>query len=175
MSAATAQPIVSAEFATAFRDYMLQTLAQEKETSKRVFAAIPDAKKNDYRPDPKSRTAFELAWHVALEDVVLLEQLAERKFALPDHRYDHEAPKTVSELVGWYERRITSALEKVRSMSADELLGPVDFLGMLKLPNFMYLTIIAHHSVHHRGQISTYLRPMGAKVPSIYGPTADTQ
>jgi uncharacterized damage-inducible protein DinB len=165
--------MVSAEFATAFRDYMLKTMAQEKETSKRVFAAIPDAR-SDYRPDPKSRSAWELAWHVALEDVVLLEQLSERKFALPDHRYDHEAPKNVAELVDWYERRITRAMEKVRNMSADELLGPVDFLGMLKLPNFMYLTIIAHHSVHHRGQISTYLRPMGAKVPSIYGPSADT-
>lgn len=173
MSTATAQPIVSAEFAAAFREYMLRVLAQEKETTKGVFAAIPDAKR-DYRPDPKSRSAWELAWHVALEDVLLLEQMTERKFMLPDPRYDHEAPQTVAQLVDWYDRRFAGALEKVRSMRTEDLLGPVDFLGMLKLPNFMYLTLVAHHSVHHRGQISTYLRAMGSKVPSIYGPTADT-
>jgi uncharacterized damage-inducible protein DinB len=43
------------------------------------------------------------------------------------------------------------------------------------MPGIVYLSLIIKHSVHHRGQLSTYLRPMGGKVPGIYGPSADTQ
>jgi uncharacterized damage-inducible protein DinB len=45
---------------------------------------------------------------------------------------------------------------------------------MFQLPAVMYLNFILHHTVHHRGQLSTYLRPMGAKVPAIYGESYDS-
>jgi uncharacterized damage-inducible protein DinB len=44
---------------------------------------------------------------------------------------------------------------------------------MMTLPAYVYLSFVQNHSVHHRGQLSAYLRPMGGKVPSIYGPSAD--
>jgi uncharacterized damage-inducible protein DinB len=49
----------------------------------------------------------------------------------------------------------------------------VDFRGMFQLPAVMYLGFVQQHSIHHRGQLSMYLRPMGAKVPSIYGESYD--
>jgi uncharacterized damage-inducible protein DinB len=173
MSVAASQTAPAA-YALAFRDTMLQALAQEKATTAKVIAAIPDPKR-DYRPDPKSRTAWELAWHIASEDVILTEQTAAGKYALPDTRYDSEQPKTSAELAAWYERRMSAAIDKVRAVSDEQLLQPVDFLGMFTWPLFMYLLLINNHSVHHRGQLSTYLRAMGSKVPSIYGPSADTQ
>jgi uncharacterized damage-inducible protein DinB len=39
----------------------------------------------------------------------------------------------------------------------------------------MYLNVLLHHSIHHRGQLSTYLRPAGAKVPAIYGESYDSK
>jgi uncharacterized damage-inducible protein DinB len=43
------------------------------------------------------------------------------------------------------------------------------------MPAVNFVSMAVKHSVHHRAQLSTYLRPMGGKVPGIYGPTADTQ
>jgi uncharacterized damage-inducible protein DinB len=44
---------------------------------------------------------------------------------------------------------------------------------MFDFPGVDYLSLSLRHSVHHRGQLSAYLRPMGAKVPGIYGPSGD--
>jgi len=54
------------------------------------------------------------------------------------------------------------------------LLKIVDFRGMFQQPAVTYLSFVMHHSVHHRGQLSMYLRPMGAKVPAIYGESYDS-
>lgn len=169
---ATTQPAVTAEFAVAYRDFMLQALTQEVTITQRVLAAVPDGKR-DYRPDPKSRTAWELAWHIACEDVILLEQMVEQKFSLPDPRYDGEKPATSAALAAWYQKKMLAALEKASKIPADQLLRPLAFFDLMKWPAFMYLALINNHSIHHRGQLSAYLRPMGAKVPSIYGGSAD--
>jgi uncharacterized damage-inducible protein DinB len=65
------------------------------------------------------------------------------------------------------------ASARVRAMSAQELLTPVDFFGVFNLPCVHYLGFFNNHSVHHRGALATYLRPMGAKCPSIYGGSYD--
>ena len=56
-----------------------------------------------------------------------------------------------------------------------QLLQPIDFRGMFKMPALGYVQIAINHSIHHRGQLSMYLRPMGAKVPSIYGESYDAR
>jgi uncharacterized damage-inducible protein DinB len=72
-----------------------------------------------------------------------------------------------------YDERIPAAIARVRSLSDEELGREIDFLGMFKTTGIDMLSLAVRHSVHHRGQLSTYLRPMGGKVPGIYGPTAD--
>lgn len=172
MSTATGQPGVSTDFALAFRETMLQALTQEMKITSKILAAVPDAR-GDYRPDPKSRTAAEIAWHIASEDVILLEQIVEGAFHFPDTRYDAERPTTHAAVAAWYEKTFAAALDKIRAMSPQKLAAPIDFLGMFQWPAFMYLLLVNNHSIHHRGQLSAYLRPMGAKVPSIYGPSGD--
>jgi len=49
----------------------------------------------------------------------------------------------------------------------------VDFRGMFQKPAVTFLITGLHHTIHHRGQLSSYLRAMGAKVPSIYGESYD--
>jgi uncharacterized damage-inducible protein DinB len=162
----------TAEFATLYTGAQLTNLEQEISTTMKVIAAVPEGKR-DYRPDPKARTAWELAWHIASEDVVLLDQICEGNFHLPDPRYDAQKPATARELAEWYQARMKEAIAKVRKLTPEQLMTPVDFLGMMKAPLFVYVTLMLHHSIHHRGQLSTYLRPMGGKVPGIYGPSAD--
>jgi uncharacterized damage-inducible protein DinB len=173
MSTAT-QPTVSPEFAAALRDLLAQTLEYELETTKRVMAALPDAQRN-YRPAAKNRSAWEIAWHIAKEDVLFLDNICEGKFDFMDSRYDSQEPKTSAEMADWYDRNLRQALSKIRQLTPQQLIEALNFLGMMTMPRFQLLMLMCNHSVHHRGQLSAYLRPMGARVPSIYGPSADTE
>ena len=60
---------------------MLDGIAREAEITKKVIAAVPDAK-SDYRPDPNARTAKELAWHMANTDVQFLDGIADLNFKM---------------------------------------------------------------------------------------------
>ena len=160
---------LSPEFVLTYRAMMLDGIAREAECTKKVIAAVPDAT-SDYRPDPHARTAKELAWHLANSDIQFLDAIAELKFDMntPDHK-----PATSAEVVAWYDENIKRGVERVAAMTAEQLMTPIDFLGVFNLPAAFYLGFLNNHSVHHRGELTTYLRPMGSKVPSIYGGSYD--
>jgi uncharacterized damage-inducible protein DinB len=158
------------DFVLAYRAMLLDGLAREVATTKRVLAAVPDGKK-DYRPDPNARTAWELAWHLANTDVQFMDGIADLKFTMAA-RAESEKPKTTVELVDWYDGNMKRAADRVHALSAAQLLTPVQFFTF-NLPSVFYLGFLNNHSVHHRGELATYLRPMGSKVPSIYGGSFD--
>jgi uncharacterized damage-inducible protein DinB len=168
---ATAQQGPTPEFAVFLRQIMLDGVTQELEITKKVISAIPDAK-SGYRPDPNARSAWELAWHLANSDVQFLDGIADLKFSM-DTAEETNKPKTVAELVEWYDRNFRRAAERVRGMTPEQLVTPIDFYGVFNLPAVAYLGFLNNHSIHHRGALATYLRPMGAKVPSIYGGSYD--
>lgn len=157
------------EFALGYRALMLDGIVREAEITKKVIAAIPDAK-SEYRPDPKARTAKELAWHIANSDIQFLDGVAELKFNMetPEHK-----PQTSAEVVAWYDENIKRGVARVAALSAEQLMTPVGFFGVFNFPAVFYLNFLNNHSIHHRGELATYLRPMGAKVPSIYGGSFD--
>ncbi len=157
------------EFILGYRALMLDGLTREAETTRRVIAAVPDAK-SDYKPDPHARTAKELAWHLANTDVQFIEGIAALDLSMPN---PEDKPQTSSEVAAWYEQKMKTGLARVAAMTAEQLLTPVAFFGMFNLPAAMYLGFLNNHSIHHRGELATYLRPMGAKVPSIYGGSHD--
>jgi uncharacterized damage-inducible protein DinB len=165
----TAQQGMTPEFALGYRAMMLDSAARELEITKKVLAAIPD-EKSGYRPDPNARTAWELAWHIANSDVQFLTGIADLNFAMQN---PEEKPKTVSELVAWYDSNFKSARDRVAALSAEQLLTPINFFGAFNFPSVVYLSFLNNHSIHHRGELATYLRPMGSKVPSIYGGSFD--
>jgi uncharacterized damage-inducible protein DinB len=158
------------DFVLTYRAMMLDGLAREVATTKRVLAAVPDGKR-DYRPDPNARTAWELAWHLANTDVQFMDGIADLKFTMAA-RSEAEKPKTVGELVDWYDRNMKRSADRVHTLTADQLLTPVQFFTF-NLPAAFYLGFLNNHSIHHRGELATYLRPMGSKVPSIYGGSFD--
>jgi len=168
---ATAQQGLTPEFAMGLCQMMLDGVTREMETTKKVIAAIPDAKSN-YRPDPNGRTAWELAWHLANTDVQFLDGIAELKFSMETPE-DAAKPKTVAELVDWYDRNFKRAAQRVRGLSPEQLCTTIYLYGVFNLPAVAYIGFLNNHSIHHRGALATYLRPMGSKVPSIYGGSYD--
>ena len=169
---------MSAELAAAFRDFFVESLAGDVATTKKVILAVPDdASKWGYKHDPKSRSAFELAWHLASVDVAFLEGVANRRFLTPEEEVayskKHE-PKSIAAMADWYEKEMKNALDRVKKMSGEDLDKKVQFFSF-NLPGYVYLSFVKSHSIHHRGELATYLRPMGSKVPSIYGPSADEE
>jgi uncharacterized damage-inducible protein DinB len=155
-------------------DFFANVFEQESQTTTKVLAAVPDARR-DYKPDGKSRTAWELAKHVATGDMWFLDSICEGAF-----NFDPESEtkltaglNTVADVVEFYAREFPKRVERLRSTPGEKLAQDVDFFGMLKQPAVMFLSIANNHAVHHRGQLATYLRPMGSRVPSIYGGSAD--
>jgi len=157
------------EFVLGYRAMMLDGIQREAEITKKVIAAVPDAK-SDYKPDPNARTAKELAWHLANTDIQFLDGIADLKFntETPDKK-----PQTSAEVVTWYDQHIQRGVGRVAAMTPEQLLTPVEFFGVFNLPAVLYLGFLNNHSIHHRGELATYLRPMGSKVPSIYGGSYD--
>ncbi len=161
------------EFAEGYRWMMLDGIKREAETTKRVLAAIPDAK-SDYKPDPHARTGWELAWHLANTDVQFLDGIADLNFDMEEMQKERaDKPANVAELVAWYDKHMQRGCERIAALSAEQLLTPVAFFGVFNLPSVLYLGFLNNHSIHHRGELATYLRPMGSKCPSIYGGSYD--
>jgi|SRR5580704_3551614 uncharacterized damage-inducible protein DinB len=160
---------MSPEFVLGYRAMMLDGLAREAEVTKKVIAAIPDAK-SDYKHDPNGRTAKELAWHIANSDIQFLDGIADLKFNMST---PETKPQTSAEVVAWYDANVKRGAQRVAAMTAEQLLTPVNFFGVFNLPSVFYLGFLNNHSIHHRGELATYLRPMGSKVPSIYGGSYD--
>lgn len=157
------------DFVIAYRELILSNMAGESKTTRKVIAAVPEVSK-DWRPDRLSRTARELAWHLAYEEVMFLNKIADMKIAMGEQP---APPATIAHILQFYEEKLPAAIGRVHEMTAKQLLTPVSFFGLVTEPLFRYLMLINNHSIHHRGQLSSYLRSMGSKVPSIYGPSAD--
>ena len=165
------EPGLTPEFAMGLRAMMLDGVSREMETTKRVLAAIPDAKA-EYKPDPHARSAWELAWHLANTDIQFLDGIADQKFTMQTPA-EQDKPKTVAELLEWYDTNFKRGAARVAALGPEQLLTPVDFLGVFNFPAVFYLNFLNNHHIHHRGALATYLRPMGSKVPSIYGGSYD--
>jgi uncharacterized damage-inducible protein DinB len=157
------------EFAVAYRAIMLGGLSGEAEITKRIIAAVPDAA-SSYKPDPCARTAKELAWHLANTDVQFLDGIADLEFKMAN---PENKPTTSAEVVAWYGENMKRGMDRVAAMTPEQLATPVSFFNVFNFPAVMYLSFLNNHSIHHRGELVTYLRPMGSKVPSIYGGSFD--
>jgi len=155
-------------------EFLIADFESEVPTTLRVLAAVPDGRL-DYRPDEQSKTALGLLRHIALEDEWLLTSIANGVFNPPPDDSDACGIMTPADAVAYYKEHVPAALAKVRAVPGEKLDGVIDLLGMIQLPGIHFLSMAAKHAVQHRGQLSTYLRAMGGKVPGIYGPSADTQ
>ena len=151
-------------------DFTLPTLKQETATTAKVIAATPNAKL-DYRPSERCMTAAELMWHIASADVMFLEGILSGTFGKGPEKPDNvHSPEQIS---AWYKERMSATIEKLSAYTPEDAARILDVFGFLHAPAAGVITFAVSHSIHHRGQLSSYIRPMGGKVPSIYGPSGD--
>jgi uncharacterized damage-inducible protein DinB len=157
--------------ANLLRQTYLGTLKVESRLTKAVLAAVP-ADKSDYRPDPVAKTALELVKHIAGADNRFVEAVTTGVFDLGS--LIPEAAQTPAQIAAWYEERYAKNFEALVQATPEQLVKVVDFRGMMQRPAVTFLMMGLHHTIHHRGQLSSYLRCMGAKVPAIYGESYDS-
>ena len=155
------------------KDQFLDTFRRERETTLKVMRAFP-ADKKDFKPHERSGSALQLMWTFAIEQGVTTAALngtlkLTGQFPPP--------PSTIAEVIAAYEQG-TKEVEKTLAAVPDSRLlenttfftGPKQ-MGDVQILGLMWFMLM--DSIHHRGQLSVYVRMAGGKVPSIYGPSAD--
>jgi hypothetical protein len=153
------------------REYFLACLEAEGPKFVRVLKAIP-VDQTAYRPHPRSSCAGDIAWLLAgeLGDACALVEKGSVEFAM------HPAP-AMTEVIAVYERNLADLQKRVAALEDAKWDTPaafkVDGNVVWEAPLGDMLFGFLFDAIHHRGQLSSYLRPMGGKVPSIYGPSAD--
>ena len=156
------------------RESLFQAWGMETAVTQRLLNAIPE-NSITYRPDPKARPAIELTAFVAGHAPLMLMLLE-----TGDIKAGPQAPpKSIKEAAGVFgavlpklEKALKGLDEKTWEQKIGNIYGP-DGKVFQSGPIGMLVWATLFDLVHHRGQLSTYLRSMGGKVPSIYGPSAD--
>ena len=166
-------PEMTAEQATFLLGVFSDTIKRESVATKNVIAAVPPDK-GDYKPDEYSKCSLELARHIAVAEARLSSIPIDGKFDPGGPSPLPENVNTPAELAAWYEQSTADKLQKLKALAPEQLMKIVDFRGLFQLPAVMYLQFASNHSIHHRGQLSAYLRAMGSKVPAIYGESYDS-
>ena len=145
---------------------------KEAAATRKVLSRIPQ-QATEYRPDPKSRTAREIAWLIVREEIVLGEGLEKGTLEW----VEMPAPSTMKEIVESYDRHHDELTRKLETLPTArwEAKVPFTFGGQVVMEETGYDNAwgFLFDIIHHRGQVSTYLRAMGSTVPAIYGPSAD--
>lgn len=144
----------------------------EAPATRKVISRIPQ-EKSSYKPDPKSRNAREIALLLVVEERFLIEGLENGKI---DWR-EIPAPENVHDILATYDRQhddLTARLRRIDHKAWEKEI-PFFYEGQeyRRATGYDFAWEFLFDQVHHRGQLSTYLRPMGSTVPSIYGPSAD--
>lgn len=151
--------------------FFLPLLQSEQATTKKILLAIPPDQ-SAYTPHPRCRNALGLAWHTAAVEMWFLDAVIEHLFR-EDDLPKPAALETGADVAVWYDENFAQRLPRLAALSGEHLAAPVNYLGILNAPAVAYLSFAIRHSVHHRGYLAAYLRPMGAKVPAIYVESAD--
>lgn len=153
------------------KTHFLRFWEKEAPATRKVLSRIPEG--SDYRPDPKSRTAREIAWLLVQEEIAVGEGLAKGVIEWAEA----PTPATMAEVLAVYDRRHPEITKTMQALEPARWEQPIPFIWggqeVMKEPAWDMAWGFLLDAVHHRGQLSTYLRPMGSTVPQIYGPSAD--
>lgn len=157
-------------------DPILAELDQEAPATRRLLEIVPEDKLT-WRPHPKAMSLGQLALHIASTQGGVAEGTLSHTSERPI--FIHPEAQTRNEIVTAFDEGLKKAKEIV-SMTSDERAmeewkivdGDKVILSMPRIA--FWRTVMLNHVYHHRGQLSTYLRQLDIPLPSVYGPTADT-
>ena len=154
--------------------FLQGVLGHERGLLHNVVGAVPEEGRG-HRPDSKARCATDLIEHLIGHNQDLIELLDD---GVIHHR--NQVPfETVEDAVATLDQTFGEVIERLGRMDEETWMSPAKFFVgkdmIMEAPRMQLAWSLLLDSVHHRGQLSTYLRPMGSKVPAIYGPSADDQ
>jgi uncharacterized damage-inducible protein DinB len=154
-------------------EFFAKRLAAEIPAFARVLRALP-ADRLDYTPHEKSTGARALAWQLAYEMNDLADLFDKGQVT---YHPGAEIPQSLDEITSAFERNAERAVATAKAATDERLTAPAKFsvgdqvVWEDSIGEMIWGFLL--DMVHHRGQLSTYIRPMGGKVPSIYGPSGD--
>jgi len=152
-------------------EFFVKTWESEMPAFGKVLRALP-GDKLDYRPHERSSAAGDLAWQLVVEQRALGD-LAETG----ENRWDMNGkPATIDGIVAAWDEATNNLRQRLAGLDEARAAVPVKiFMGEnswgTALGDMLWSFLL--DMIHHRGQLSSYIRPMGGKVPSIYGPSGD--
>ena len=155
------------------REFFVKCWNTEEPKFGKVLRALPD--QLSYRPHERSPSAGELAWQLAEEQRVLNEMLDSGAVHWAMQRRPH--PDSRDAIIDAWDEQTAALRKKIEALDEAKWNGKVTFFidgnegGHGTVED--YLWGFLHDMIHHRGQLTTYIRPMGGKVPGIYGPSGD--
>jgi len=160
------------------REFFIRRWEQEYPAFVRVFKALP-VNRLEYRPHPRSRSAGELVALLVSAQQSCIQLCQSRKSLYSGLRWQEPASfGNRDEMISIYERDHGSLAIQLRVLDDNGwnhqawlIEGTEEILLKDTVGGLLWIALF--DIVHHRGQLSTYIRPMGGKVPSIYGPSAD--
>jgi uncharacterized damage-inducible protein DinB len=167
---------MTSEQAKAAADMMATVWENEFPATCAVLGAVKNDNR-DYKPDAKSRSAWDLATHLATADIWFMDSIINGKFEWNQDAVTklESGFKNVDDIVAFYKKTFPEKLKALRALSGDKLTPTISFFGAMTWPAVQFIGFANNHSIHHRGQLAAYLRAMGSKVPNIYGPSADAE
>jgi len=158
-------------------DPVLAELAHEAATTRRLLERLPQAHLT-WKPHEKSMTLGRLAGHIAEIPVRISSILEPDEFDFATGGGDSHTASSVADLLAFFDQSVSQATERLKKQTTDRLLatwrlkkGGKQLLEMPRMGAVRFMML--NHLIHHRGQLSVYLRLQNVPLPSIYGPTAD--
>jgi uncharacterized damage-inducible protein DinB len=156
---------------------MLAEYEHEAKTTRRFLERIP-ADQLLWKPHEKSHSAGTLGLHIANVPGAVVQTAVLDEAPLPDFAKIFKQPGSAQEILASHDnsveivRRVLPTLDDARLMT--NWSGMRDGKPVMTMPKVTFIRMIMlNHWIHHRGQLGVYLRLMGAKVPSSYGPSGD--
>lgn len=156
---------------------LIAEMEQEAATARKCLERIP-ADKFDWKPHERSMSFGKLASHVAEMFGWTPPTLEQPELDFAKFDYKPFEPPTTVDLLEYFDKNVAEAVQTLRNTSNETFMedwtmrnGDQIYFTMPKIVSIR--SFIMNHIVHHRGQLTVYLRMNDISVPSIYGPSAD--
>jgi len=159
---------------------LLPEFDQEMAGTRRTLERVPEGK-TDWKPHPKSMSLGRLAGHIAELPNWVIETMKRDDFEIAPAAGDERKPfisSSPAALLAMFDQKIAEARALIQAASNDDMMSPWSLLNhgnkVFTLPKIAVIrSFVMNHVIHHRGQLTVYLRLNDVAVPSLYGPSAD--
>ncbi len=163
---------VSTSYVRARQRVLADHIAREQAITRFVVESCPE-KKLSYKPHRRSMGFAQLAQHLMLAGDFFFGVIEKGKTPAMGEGVEPAPPKSRRALMKLFDSLAETNVKRFRRLSAKKLTKTIDFFGVYRPTGIELAEWHVTHLIHHRGQLSVYLRTMGATVPSIYGPSSD--